>query len=104
MQLSTVLAFSRAQAQTDSNGLTDTNGIIFANEANSDFHRRLVAKGVDASQLQESYRDGAVPATAGNGSTFLYPSNMLFLKTIELNYTDTNANNYQLAKQVDISN
>lgn len=97
--LATILAFSRAQAQTDSNGLTDANGIIFANEALNDFHRRLVTKGVDASQLQESYTTG----TAGVG-TYRYPADMLFLKAIELNYTDTNANNYLLAKQVDISN
>lgn len=104
MLLSQVLTYSRVQAQTDSNGLTDTNGIIWANEANSDLHRRLVAKGVDASQLQESYRDGAVPTTVGNGSTFLYPTNMLFLKTIEINYTDTNPNNYLQAQRLEISN
>ena len=56
--LSNVLAFARAQAQTDVNGLTDANGIIFANEALQDFHRRLVGAGVDASQIQESYTDG----------------------------------------------
>lgn len=99
MTLSTVLSFARAQAQTDNNGLTDTNGIIFANEALQDFHRRLVEAGVDASQLQESYTAG----TIGIG-TYAYPADMLALKTIELNYTDTSANNYKLAKQVDIAN
>src|SRR3990167_348445 len=103
MLLSTVLAFSRAQAQTDSNGLTDANGIIFANEALQDFHRRLVNKGVDASQLQESYTTATVP-TAGDGSTFLYPTDMMFLKAIEINYTDTTANNYLTALQLDVSN
>lgn len=103
MNLSTVLAFARAQVLTDSNGLTDANGIIFANEALNDLHRKLVNKGVDASQLQESYTDASVPS-AGNGSTFLYPTNMLFLKTIELNYTDTSANNYRRAEQVDVAN
>lgn len=97
--LSNVLAFSRAQAQTDSNGLTDANGIIFANEALQDFHRRLVSRGVDASQLQESYRDGAA-----NQGTYLYPTNMLFLKAIELNYVNTVAQDYQIAEQVDVSN
>jgi hypothetical protein len=97
--LSTVLNFVRAQTQTNSNGLTDANGIIYANEALQDFHRRLVVKGVDASQIQESY----TAAVAGQG-TYLYPTDMLFLKAIELNYTDTNASNYQQAKQVDISN
>ncbi len=103
MNLSTVLSFSRTQALTDSNGLTDANGIIFANEALNDYHRQLVAEGVDASQLQETYRDASVPS-AGNGSTFLYPTDMLFLKTIEVNYASTNANDYVQAQQIDIAN
>lgn|SRR3990167_5824476 len=97
--LATVLAFSRAQAQTDSVGLTDVNGIIFANEALLDFHRRLISGGIDASQLQESYADG----TASVG-TYLYPTDMFFLKSIELNYTDTIAQNYRRAEQIDIAN
>lgn len=103
MILSTVLNFARAQCQTDSNGLTDANGLIFANEALQDFHRRLVEKGVDASQLQESYVSASVPA-AGNGSTFLYPTNMLFLKAIEVNFANTNAQDYKTASQVDVAN
>jgi hypothetical protein len=98
-QLSDVLTFARAQAQTDTNGLTNSNGIIFANEAQSDLHRKLIARGVDASQLQEAYRDGAV-----NTGTYLYPTDMFFLKTIELNYTDTSPNNYKRASQVDVAN
>lgn len=93
------LNFSRAQAQTDSNGLTNANGIIFANEALRDFHRRLTDRGVDASQLQESYTSGV----AGQG-TYLYPTNAIFLKTIELNYANTNAGDYVTATQVDVSN
>jgi hypothetical protein len=99
MVLSTVLAFARAQAQTDSNGLTNANGIIFANEALQDFHRRLVSSGVDASQLQESYMSG----TASTG-TYLYPTDMLFLKAIELDYTGAGGEAYRRAEQVDVSN
>ena len=101
--LADVLTFSRAQAQTDSNGLTDTNGIVFANEALVDFHRKLVAGGIDASAIQEAYRDASVPST-GDGSTFLYPSDAIFLKAIEVNYTDTSPQNYIRADQVDVSN
>ena len=101
--LANVLTFARAQAQTDSNGLTDTNGVIFANEALLDFRRRMIERGVDAAQTQESYRDASVPA-AGEGSTFLYPTDMFFLKAIEVNYTDTTAQNYRRARQVDVSN
>ena len=97
--LSTVLGFSRAQAQTDSNGLTNTNGIIFANEALLDFRRRLIDAGVDASQLQEAYTS----FTAGTG-TYLYPTDMFWLKTIELNYANTTEQDYRQAQQVDISN
>jgi len=99
LTLATILNFARAQTQTDSNGLLDANGIIFANEALQDFHRQLVSHGVDASQVQESYTSGVV----GTG-TYLYPTDMLFLKAIELNYTDTSANNYVPASQVDVSN
>lgn len=97
--LSTALSFARAQAQTDSNGLTDANGIIFANEALVDFHRRLVNDSVDASQLQEAYTSG----TANQG-TYAYPTDMLFLKSIDLNYSNTNAADYKTAEQVDVSN
>ncbi len=97
--LSSALAFARTQAQTDSNGLTDASGIIYANEALVDFHRRLVDQGVDASQLQEAYTDGTV-----NVGTYLYPTDMLFLKAIELNYAGGDATNYQVANQVDVSN
>lgn len=101
--LSNVLTFSRTQAQTDSNGLTDTNGIIFANSRLVDFHRQLVAHGVDASQLQEAYCTIATPTT-GNGATAAYPTDCLGVKTIEVNYTDTSAQNYIRAEQIDVSN
>lgn len=97
--LANVLSFSRAQAQTDSNGLTDANGIIFANSRLVDFHRQLVNRGVDASQLQESYTSGTV-----NTGTYAYPADMLALKTIALNYTSTNTADYVTASQVDIAN
>jgi hypothetical protein len=99
MTLSTILAFARTQCQTDSNGLTDANGIIFANEALLDFHRNLIDKGVDASQIQEAYAD-----ITANVGTYLYPSNMFFLKAIELNTTDQTAQNYLPVEQVDASN
>lgn len=102
--VSDILNFSRAQAQTDSNGLTDANGIIFANSRLVDFHRQLVDAGVDASQVQETYCDGVVPSSSNNGSTFLYPSDCLGLKTIEINYTDATGQNYIRAEQVDVSN
>lgn len=80
-------------------GLKDANGIIFANEALFDFHRKLIDHGVDASQIQETYSDAT--ATVG---TYLYPTDMHFLKTIELNYQTTNVQDYVIAEQIDIAN
>lgn len=97
--LSSVLNFSRAQAQTNSNGLTDAKGIIFANEALVDFTRELINRGVDAAQLQEAYTDG----TANQG-TYLYPTDMFFLKAIEVNFNSTNSQDYLTAEQIDQSN
>lgn len=97
--LAAVLNFARAQCQTDSNGLTDANGIIFANEALLDFHRQLIFHGIDASQVQEAYMDGIV----GTG-TYLYPSDMFFLKAIEVNFNSTSVQNYRVAQQMDVSN
>src|SRR3990167_2090664 len=97
--VSDALSFARTQAQTDSNGLTNANGIIWGNEALVDFRRRLIAAGVDASQLQESYQDG----TADTG-TYLYPTNMFWLKSIELNYSNSSAGDYKTATQLDVSN
>jgi len=73
--------------------------LIFANEAQSDFHLDLIDNGIDASQVQESFRDGTVDT-----GTYLYPTDMFFLKTIELNYADTNEQNYKRARQVDVAN
>lgn len=101
--LASAINYARAQAQTDSNGLTDTNGIIFANECLVDFRRRLINGSIDASQTQEAYMDATVPSS-GNGSTFLYPTDMFFLKAIEVNYQDTTPQNYRTALQLDVSN
>lgn len=101
--LNSAITFARAIAQTDSNGLTDTNAIVYANEGLIDYRRQLQAAGVDASQTQEAYMDATV-ATSGNGSTFLYPTDMFRLKTIEANYTDTDATNYKPVTQIDVSN
>ena len=97
--VSDTLSFARTQAQTDSNGLTNANGIIFGNEALVDFRRRLIAAGVDASQLQEAYRDGTVSV-----GTYLYPTDMFWLKAIELNYANSTAADYKTATQLDVSN
>lgn len=97
--LASALSFARTQVQTDSNGLTDAKGITFANEALLDFHNELITRGVDASQTQESYTSG----TANQG-TYLWPTDMWFLKALEVNFADTIGQNYITATQLDVSN
>jgi len=101
MVLSSVLTFARSAAQTNSNGLTDENGLVFANEALLDFHRRLVERRVDAGGILEA----SITGTAGVG-VYSYPTNpsMIALKTIEVNYVNTTANQYITADQVDVAN
>ena len=99
--LSDALSFSRTQTQTNSDGLTDANGIRFANEALLDFRRRLVNAGVDAGQVREFVQEGTV-----NTGIYSYPTNpsILFLKTIELNYANSTAADYVKANQLDVAN
>ena len=99
--LSDVLNFSRTQAQTDINGLTNANGIVFGNEALLDFRRKLVNSGVDAGQVREFVQEGTV-----NTGVYSYPTNpsILFLKTIELNYANTVEADYVKANQLDVAN
>lgn len=97
--VSDAISFARTQAQTNADGLPDASGLVWANEALVDFRRRLIAAGVDASQLQEAYRDG----TVGTG-TYLYPTDMFWLKAIELNYANTVGQDYKTATQLDVSN
>src|SRR6185369_5524166 len=58
----------------------------------------------DASQIQETYIPIVTAPATGNGSTFTYPDDCLALKTIEINYTDNNPENYRTAMQIDVAN
>lgn len=104
--VSDVLSYANQLIQGNGN-ISNTLGIAFLNDANRDFHLELINRGVEASQIQEAYRDASI-APSGQGSTFLYPTDMLLLKTISVNYysspTGNNIQNYQIATQIDIGN
>lgn len=97
--LQSAVDFARVQAQTDSNGLTNANALIWGNEALLDFRRQLITNGIDAAQVQEAYAD----MTADTG-TYLYPTDMWWLKAIELNYNGNVGQDYITAVQLDVSN
>jgi len=98
----TAIDYANTKIQGNGN-LSSADGLLFANEAKSDYRLELIKRGVEAAQIQESYRDVEV-AAANRGSTFLYPTDMLLLKQISVNYTDTTQQNYIIVQQIDVGN
>lgn len=98
--VSNVITYARQLASTDSNGISDTLGIAFTNDALQNMTRSMLERGIDAAQTQESYTD----LTTNNPNTYAWPNDMFALKTIEINFTDTSANNYIQAERVDVAN
>jgi hypothetical protein len=92
--------YAQQLAQTDSNGIGSVLGLSFYNDALQTFHRDLINRGIDASQTQEAYRD----LTTDSPNTYLWPSDMYALKTIEVNWQDQEAQNYLQATPLDVAN
>jgi len=97
--VSDVLTYARQIAQTDSNGLTDAQGLLYANDALEYFIRDLIDRDIDAAQIQEAYTDLIV----GTGS-YAYPSDKFLLKTIEINTGSGTQQDFTQASKLDISN
>lgn len=103
--VSQLLAYAETKTQAGTGTLNSAQGIGFLNEAQNEFRSALINKGIDASQIQESYADGAFATAGGDSySTFAYPADMYALKTIEVNMTDNNPLNYIQAQQADAAN
>lgn len=102
MATSVISAVTYAQqlAQTDSNGIGSILGLALYNDSLQTFHRDLLNRGIDASQTQEAYRD----LTTNSPNTYLWPSDMYMLKTIEVNWQDNTEQNYLQAKPIDVAN
>jgi hypothetical protein len=96
------ITYARQKAQTDSNGISDTNGLAWANNGLLDITRDLIARGVDAAQVQESYTTLSASDTVPG--SFAWPPDMWALKTIEIDFTDTGGQNYIQAQKLDVSN
>ncbi len=87
--LNDVFTLTRSLLQSDTNELPDATLIPFANEAMLDLRRKLIAKRADLFN-QESNRDFTANEIVGGSSPgkFLLPSDMYFLKSIQVNYED----------------
>lgn len=100
--VATAISYARQKAQTDSNGLTDTNGLAWANNGLLDITRDLIARGVDAAQTAEAYTTSQ--ASDNPAGQFAWPSDMWMLKTIEVDFTNTGGQNYIQGGKLDVSN
>lgn len=92
--------YAQQLAQTDSNGIGSVAGLAFYNDALQTMTRDLVNRDIDAAQTQESYTN----LTTNNPNTYLWPSNMFALKTIEVNFQDSIQQNYLQATPIDVAN
>ena len=100
--VSDAITYARQKAQTDSNGITDTTGLAWANEGLLDITRDFIVRGVDAAQVLESYTT-SLPSDVPPGQ-FLWPATMWMLKTIAVDYSNTGGQNLIQASKMDVSN
>lgn len=94
------IQYAQQLAQTDSNGIDSVLGLSFANDALQTWTRDMLNKNIDAAQTQEAYRD----LSTNSPNTYLWPSDMFALKTIEVNWQDQTQQNYQAAQVIDVAN
>lgn len=100
--VSTAITYARQKLLTDSNGVSDTNGLAWANNGLLDITRDLIARGIDAAQVQESSQ--TITAASTTPGRFLWPTDMFALKTIEVDFTGTGGQNFIQASKLDVAN
>lgn len=96
------ITYARQKAQTDSNGISDTNGLAWSNSGLLDITRELIKRNIDAAQVRESYATSL--ASDNPPGQFAWPSDMWMLKTISVNYQDATQQNFLQAGKLDVAN
>lgn len=94
------IIYAQQLAQTDANGIGSVLGLALYNDALQTMTRDLINRGIDAAQTQEAYRN----ITTDSPNTYLWPSDMYALKTIEVNWDDQTEQNYKQAMVLDVAN
>lgn len=94
------IQYTQQLCQTDSNNIGSVFGLSLANDALQTWTRDMLNKNIDAAQTQEAYRD----LSTNSPNTYLWPSDMYALKTIEVNWQDQTEQNYLSAQVVDVAN
>lgn len=96
------IKYAQQKAQTDINGISSVLGLAWANNGLIDITRDLIARGVDAAQVQESF--ATLAPTDAQPGRFAWPSDMWALKTIEVDYSGAGGQAYLQATKLDVSN
>jgi hypothetical protein len=100
-----VLSYAEQNTQAASGTINNsTTGLNWLNDALLDYRTELMRRGVDADQIVEAYVPSVTPPTGGQGSTFSWPADFYFLKTIEVNMINTNQASYLQAQILAIQN
>lgn len=94
------ITYTQQLAQTDAGNIGSVFGLALANDALQTWTRDMLAKNIDAAQTQEAYRD----LSTNSPNTYLWPTDMYALKTIEVNWQDQTAQNYLQAMPIDVAN
>ena len=94
------ITYAQQLCQTDSNGIGSVLGLALYNDAYQAWTRDMLTRNVDAAQTQEAYRD----LSTNSPNTYLWPSDMYALKTIEVNWENTQEQNYLQASPMDVAN
>lgn len=94
------IQYAQQLAQTDSNGIGSVLGLALYNDSFQTWTRDMLAKNLDAAQTQEAYRD----LSTNSPNTYMWPSDMYSLKTIEVNWEDQTQQNYIQARPIDVAN
>lgn len=93
---------ARINAQTDSNGISDTNGLAWANDALLDATRIMFERDIDAAQTGEAY--ATISPSDNPPGRFAWPDDMYALKTVEVNFNGSTQQNYLQAQPMDVAN
>ena len=94
------IQYTQRLAQTDSNGIGSVLGLSLYNDALNEMTRDMLNRNLDAAQTQEAYRD----LSTNSPNTYLWPSDMYALKTIEVNFMGQDEQGYIQARPMDVAN
>lgn len=100
--VSDAITYARQISQTDSVGITDALGLAFASDAKNNMILAMVERSVDAAQTAEAYAT-ILPSDNPPGR-FAWPTDMLSLKTVEVNFNGSAQTNYLQAQPMDVAN